>query len=163
MENSNLKIVSRLLELSKNQIDYSEFPKECRKEHIYLANVLNDSVKKLEWEFAECFKRAVGNYKQTLAKGKKFGWFHKPEELVYIKMQINQLLYAIYGERFIHEIKFKPELKNEAYLDLINQIDRTVLMTSKELKKHNEEINKMAKEIMDEILREEKAESQTKS
>lgn len=162
MKNSNLEIVSRLLELSKNQIEFNVFPKECREEYIFLSNVLNDSVKKLEWEFAECFKRAVGNYKQSLLMGNGFGWFHNPEELVWIKMQINQLLYTIYGERFIHEIKFKSELGNEAYLDLINQIDRTVLMTSEELQKHNEEIDKMSKEILDEILREE-SESQTKN
>jgi len=161
MDNSNLKIVSRLLELAKNPIDYSVFPKEYKEENIFLANVLNDSVKKLEWEFAECFKRIVGNYKESLSLNKGFGWFHRPEEIVWIRMQINQLLYAIYGERFVHEIKFNKELGDEAYLDLINQIDRTVLMTPEEVEKLNEEIGRLSKEILDEILQEEAAKNQS--
>ena len=33
-ENSNLKIVQRLLELSKNTLDYSVHPQEFKKEYI---------------------------------------------------------------------------------------------------------------------------------
>ena len=155
-ENSNLKIVQRLLELSKNTLDYSVHPQEFKKEYIFLANVLNDSLDRLRHEFADAFKQIVGQYKNSLKEGKGYGWFHSPEKLEWIQTYINQLDYAVYGEKFTRQLKFKSELKNKAYKNFIEQIDRTVLMTPTQLKKHNAQCNKIAKEIMDEILAEEK-------
>lgn len=157
-DNSNLQIVKRLLELSKNQLEYSEFPKAYNKEHIFLANVLNDARQSLEREFADAFKIAVGRYKASLEKSGEFGWFHKPEELVYLQMQIDQLKYAVYGESSVREIKFNESLGKAAYKDLIEQIDRTVLMNEKELEKFRAECERLSAEVLDEILAEEAAE-----
>lgn len=158
MENSNLQIVQRLLELSKNRMEgYTLFPRPFKKEQIWLSNVLNDSLNLMEAEFNRKFQEIVGHYKSSLKEGKGYGWFHSPEKLAWGRMQINQLSYAIYGDKFTHkELEFKEELGNDAYREFICQIDRTVLMTPKELKEHNEQINRMAKEILDEILAEEK-------
>ncbi len=159
MADSNLKIVQRLLELAKNQPGYNEerplFPKSYDTEQIWLANVLNDSRNIMEREFKEEFQRVVAQYKMTLKEGKGYGWFHSPEKLEWIKMQINQLKYVVYGEEYIREIKFNDSLKNKAYKDFIEQIDRTVLMTPAQLKKHDAEINRISKEVMAEILKEE--------
>jgi hypothetical protein len=153
--NDNLKIVERLFEMAKNELHYSEFPKAYNKEHIFLANYLNCAATDLEREFNDTFKYAVGNYKNSLKEGKKYGWFHSPEKLIYINMQLNQIRYAVYGERHVRELVFKKELGNAAYKDLINQIDCTVLMTDIQKKKHMDKCNKMAKKIMAEILKEE--------
>ena len=156
-ENSNIQIVQRLLELAKNPLDYSASPKNFKQEHIFLSNVLNDSKARMEREFNEAFKEIVGQYKRTLKEGKGYGWFHDPEKLEWKQNYINQVDYAIYGDKFTRkQLKFNEKLKNKAYKDFIEQIDRTALMTPIQLKKHNEQCNKIAKEIMAEILAEEK-------
>ncbi len=152
---SNLHIVQRLLELAKNQIEYNVYPKHYKEEHIFLSNMLSDSLRKHEDEFARKFQEAVGQYKGSL-RDKTYGWFHSPEKLVWLNMEINQLKYAIYGERFVHELNFNEDLGNDAYRDFICQINRTVLMTPEELKIHNDEVNKLSMEILQEILAEEK-------
>jgi hypothetical protein len=150
----NLKILSRLLEIAKNPLEYSLYPKPFKEEHIFLANHLNEARQRLEVEFNNAFKKAVGAYKSTL-KEHGFGYFHSPETLVYIRMQINQISYVVYGD-YVHEIKFNEDLGKAAYKDLIEQIDRTVLMTPAQLKKHTAECNRISKEIIDEILKEER-------
>lgn len=160
-EDSNLHIVKRLAELAKNPLDYSVYPKPFRQEHIFLANWLNDALRQEEREFAEKFQRAVGKYKSTLSEGKGYGWFHNDENLCWSFMTIQQLKYVIYGEKFtLRQIKFNKALGNLAYKDLIEQIDRTALMTDEELKAHNEECNRIAEEVMMEILAEEKRATQ---
>ena len=159
--NSNINIVSRLLELSKNKLDYSVLPKPYKEEHIFLANILNHALVNLEREFNDKFKIAVMSYKETLSgkgrfKKSKHGYFYNHENLLYINMQINQLKYAIYGDRFVHELKWNEHLGQKAYKDLIEQIDRTVLMEPDELRKHNKNVNKIANEILQEILNEKK-------
>jgi len=156
MDNSNLQIIQRLLELGKNPYGtYELFPQGFKTEYMFLSNVLSDGLARMEWEFTEKFKTAVNSYKQSKkASGKKYGWFHSPENLVWCNTYINQIKYAIYGDSFIHEIKFNPELKEKAYLDLINQIDRTALMTPYQLKKHNAECNRMSLEILEELTAE---------
>lgn len=159
-EDSNLNIIKRLLELGRNQMDgYTLFPRPYKEEQIWLANILSDSLRRKEADFAEVFRTAVGHYKSSLKEGKGYGWFHGAEKLVWAKMQINQLMYAIYGdERFtatMQDLRFNEELGKDAYRDLICQIDRTVLMTPEELERHNEECNRMAMEILDEIKKEE--------
>ncbi len=154
-DNSNLQIVKRLLELSKNQLDYSTFPKPFKEEYIWLSNLLNDALSVARKEFSEAFQKAVGDYKGSLAEGKGYGWFHNSENLVWKQTKVKQIQYAIYGDE-IGEIKFNEELGNAAYKDLIMQIDRTVLMTEKELKLHNKEMSVVMKKIIDEILKEEK-------
>ena len=157
----NLQIVQRLVELATNTLDYSLFPKPYKEQYIFLANVINDSLSKIESEFNKEFERIVSCYKETLSgKGRfpktKFGWFHNPEKIVYINTQMNQLRYAIYGERHVREIKFNEKLKNRAYKDLIQQIDCTVLMTPTQLKTHQSKCSAIAKRVMSEILKEEK-------
>ncbi len=154
----NLKIVERLLEIVKNELDYSHFPKPFKQEYMFLSNVLSDAKRKRENEFNEAFKEIVGQYKQTLAK-EGYGWFRAPEKLCWLRVYINQLDYAIYGGKDHYDQKelfFNEKLKEGAYLDFINQIDRTALMTSEELKIHNEECNRIGLEILNEILAEEK-------
>jgi hypothetical protein len=142
--------------LSKNKLEYTVIPKECKSEYIFLSNVINYALVNLEREFDDKFKYAVGNYKQSKKESKKkYGWFHGYENLLYIDMQINQLKYVIYGDKFVRQLKWNEELGDAVYEDLIKQIDPTVLMTPKQLKDHNNRISKMAKEIMDEILAEE--------
>lgn len=153
----NLKIISRLVELSKNELHYSQMPQPYNKEYIFLANHLNAAIVNLEYEFQDAFRYAVGKYKQSLGESTTgFGWFHEPEKLIYIRMQINQLKYAIYGAEFAHDLIFKEELGSGAYKDLIEQIDRTVLMTPEEKKSYEEEINKIGMEVIKELLAEEK-------
>lgn len=149
--NDNLDIVKRLLELSRNQLEYSSFPKPWNEEHMFLSNHLNEARHRIELEFNEALGKAVSAYKASL-KEREFGWFHAPEKLVYLRMQINQLIYAVYGNKYIHEIKFNKALGDEAYKDLIEQIDRTLLMTPLELEKHNEELNLLSRQISDEML-----------
>jgi len=153
----NLKIVQRLLELAKNELEYSTYPKPFKEEHIFLPNVLNSALKDLENEFSEKFKRCVGAYKSTLKEQKKgYGWFHSPENLIYINMKINQLKWVVYGDRFVREIRFNEELGNKAYKDLIDQIDCTVLMSETKRKAHAKKCNEMAIRIVNEILEKEK-------
>ena len=152
----NLQIIQRLLEIGKNPLVISLVPKDFKEEHIFLANILNYALTNMEREFNENFKKAVAQYKGSLKEEKGYGWFHNPENLVYENMYINQLKYIIYGERFVSTIKFKEELGKKAYLDLINQIDRTALMTPAQLKKHNAACNRIANDILKEILAEEK-------
>lgn len=154
MEDSNLGILKRLLEIAKNPLDWSVYPKSYKEEHLFLANVINDSIRVHEREFAEAFQQAVGSYKQSLEKGAGYGWFHEPEKLVWINTQLNQLKYAVYGERFVHEIRFNEGLSKAAYKDLIEQIDRTALMTEEQLMQHRAECNKLSQEIVDEMLKE---------
>jgi len=157
-ENSNLKIVQRLLELSRNEPGYNEerpmFPREYKQEQIWLANILSDSLHKEERNFKAIFTMAVAEYKMNLKKGKGYGWFNSgtAEKLEWSNTHINQMTYAIYGERFERPLRFKSSLKNKAYKDFINQIDRTVLMTPRQLKKHNSDINRISKELVKEIL-----------
>ncbi len=148
---TNLQIVQRLLELSRNELSYSIFPQPYDKEYIFLANVINDSRKILDHEFAEAFQQAVGQYKSSLAKNKKYGWFNKPERLIWINMQKNQLNYAVYGERHVRELKFNADLGNMAYKNLIEQIDCTVLMSAKQKKEHLKKCDAMLLEIIKEI------------
>ncbi len=156
--NTNIQIVQRLLELSKNEIGgYSIFPRNFKEERIWLANILSDSMRQHEAEFAQEFREIVGHYKSSLKEGKGYGWFHSPEKLAWKKMQINQLIYAIYGDKYTNaekELKFNKKLGNDAYRDFICQIDPTVLMTPAQLKKHNSQCNKIASEILSEILKE---------
>ena len=157
----NLKIVQRVLELAGNRLEYTVHPKTFKEEHIFLANVLNTSLSKLQDEFDKEFKKIVLTYKETLSgKGRfpksRLGWFHDPEKIIWINMQMNQLRYAIYGEEYTREIVYKPQLKARAYKDLIQQIDCTVLMTPAELKKHMAQCNKIAKDVVNKILKEEK-------
>lgn len=153
----NLKIVQRLVEICKNELQYDVYPKPFKEEHIFLSNELNYALVAREREFNETFKQCVGKYKSTLEKNKKYGWFNSPENLIWKYMYINQLKYIIYGERYSDkDLVFREELKEMAYLDLINQIDRTALMTEKELKEHQEKCNAMAMEILEELLKEEK-------
>jgi hypothetical protein len=154
---SNVHIVQRLLELAKNPLEYSTSPKHFKKEHMFLSNVLSDSLRKHEDEFAKAFKYAVGTYKSNLAENKEYGWFNDPSQLEFINTYINQLKYAIYGDQFERKLKFNNKLGKEAYKDFICQIDRTVLMTPKELEKHNKQVNKIAGDILAEILKESKA------
>lgn len=156
---SNLEIVQRLLELSKNERCFSNdvYSVDFKKEHIFLSNILNYALVNAEREFNEKFKMCVNQYKGNLKNSKDgFGWFHSPENLIYQNAYINQIKYAIYGDRFIHVYSFKKELGKEAYKDLILQIDATVLMTPKELAAHQKRCNELAKEIIDEMLAEEK-------
>lgn len=153
----NLQILERLLKLAKNSIEYNVMPQSYDKEYIFLPNILQYALVNLEREFNDRFQYCVNHYKMNLKEGKnKHGWFSSPEKLIWINMQINQLKFAIYGERHTRELVFNEKLKEAAYLDLINQIDCTVLMTSKQLEKHNRECNKMAMDILNEILEEEK-------
>jgi len=154
----NLQIIERLLKLAKNSIGGDGImPLRYDKEYIFLANILNHALVNLENKFNDRFKYCVSIYKMNLKESKnKYGWFHKPEELIWTNMQINQLKFAIYGESLTRELVFVKELKEAAYLDLINQIDPTVLMTPKELEKHTKECNKIALDILNEILAEEK-------
>lgn len=155
-KNDNLEIITRLLELARNPLEYSVFPKEYKQEYVFLANVINDSISRLEHEFDEAFKYAVGRYKSSLKEDKGYGWFHSPEKLIWINTQLNQLRYAVYGERHVRELKWNEHLGDMAYRDLLDQIDRTVFMTPDELKEFNEKINQMALEVLNEILEEEK-------
>lgn len=157
-ENSNLKIVQRLLELAKNQIgEYNLFPRPFKEEQIWLANILHDSLHKHEAEFKAKFQEIVGHYKASLKDKLGYGWFHSAEKLVWKQMQINQLMYAIYGDKFQNkDLVFNKKLGNDAYRDFICQIDRTALMTPKELEIHHKECNKIGKEIVAEILKKEK-------
>lgn len=153
--NSNPQIVVRLFELSKNKLAYNYYPKPFKKEYIWLSNILNDGLRQVEREFSDAFRKAIGEYKQTLEKeGKGFGWFHNAENLIWIRTQYNQLKYAIYGDVW-EDLVFRAELGNEAYKDLIMQIDRTVLMSPEELKHHEEEWASVPREILDELLKEE--------
>jgi hypothetical protein len=154
MENTNLEIVKRLLELSRNQLEYSLFPKNFKEEHIFLPNVLNIAMTHYQQQFDKAFREAVGEYKSKLSEG-KYGWFHKPEELVWLRMEMNQIRYAIYGST-LTEIKFNKSLGESAYKDLIEQIDRTVLMTPKELEAFWAEINEISKQVIAEIEQEQK-------
>lgn len=154
---SNLEIVARLIEIAKNQLEYSTFPKQFKDEYIFIADVFTDSIKEHEREFDTAFQKAVGNYKSTLAQdGKGFGWFHSPEKLEWINMRINQMKYIVYGDRFTREIKFNKALGKDAYKDMIEQIDRTVLMSEEEKKAHYEHYCMLSKEIKAKILKEEK-------
>lgn len=153
--NDNLSICHRLLDLSKNELVYNVYPGNFKSEYIFLANALNDSISRLEHEFDDAFKNAVGTYKASLREGKGYGWFHAPEKLCYIRMQINQLLYAVYGDQFCHELVFREELGKMAYKDLIEQIDRTAIMTQSQLKSHNKKIEKISADIVKELLKEE--------
>lgn len=162
-ENSNLNIVKRLALLSQNQVEYNEFPRAYNEEYIFLANWLNSAARDAENDFNKTFQYAVGNYKSTLKEsGKGYGWFHNAGNLVHQANTLDQIHYAIYGERHIRGIRWNAQLKNMAYKDLIEQIDRTVLMTEAQLKKHRATCNKLAKKIMDEILAEEKKEQKIK-
>ena len=152
MDNKNLSIVGRLLELAKNPLEYTVYPKECRQEYIFLSNTLQYAKVNIEREFNEAFKMSVGRYKQSLEKDKGYGWFHAPEKLVWLQMQINQLDYAIYGERFIREIRFNESLGKDAYRDLICQIDRTALMNEQELKEHQKQIEKITTDLAARIV-----------
>lgn len=151
--NDNLLIIKRLIEIAKNPLTYSEFPKSYKEEYIFLPNILNSAIKDLENEFNEAFKYAVGNYKLTLEQNKGYGWFHNPSKLVYIKTRINQLKYIIYGDRCVNEIKFNEDLGNEAYKDLILQIDRSVLMSSEEKIEYYKQLEEISRELIDEILK----------
>lgn len=135
-------------------MDYSLQPKSFKEEYIFLANVLNEALRRYEVDFSETFQKAVGNYKSTLAQGKGYGWFHAPENLVWKNTRINQLKYAIYGDTFVHIITFNKQLGKEAYKDLIEQIDRTVLMTPEELEVYRKECNDLAAEILEELKNE---------
>ncbi len=154
----NLQILERLLKLAKNSIAGDGImPNSYYKEYIFLSNILNHALVNLENKFNDQFKYCVSIYKMNLKDGKnKYGWFHDPEKLIWTNMQMNQLKFAIYGEGHTKELIFNEDLKESAYLDLINQIDCTVLMTPKELEKHNKECNKIALDILSEILAEEK-------
>jgi hypothetical protein len=150
---SNLRIVERLLELSKNPMEYSVFPKECRKEYIFLSNVLNDALNCAEHEAEKSFKQAVQYYKNSLDDGSEYGWFHKPEDLVWNYNKIDQITYAIYGEKHIRNIVWNDQLGKGAYKDLIEQIDKTVIMSEKEKKDHYKAISRISKELVKEILK----------
>lgn len=160
MDNSNLAIVKRLLELGKNQPGYNEkrpsFPRPYKEEQIWLSNILTDSLQNEEREFKEKFANIVNEYKRTLREKKTYGWFHGADSLEWSMVHINQLKYAIYGDVFERPLEFKQSLGNEAYKDFIEQIDRTVLMTPAQLKKHNQEINRISNDILKEILEEKK-------
>jgi len=150
-KNDNLEIVARLLEMAKNPLSYSEFPSDYKEEHIFLANVLTDALQHVEHEFDKSFQYAVGNYKANLRDDKNYGWFSNPEELEWLNMRKNQLLYAVYGERFIRTIKFNEKLGHDAYKDFICQIDATAIMTDEELKEHYKRVNEISKEILKKI------------
>jgi hypothetical protein len=154
--NQNLHIVERMLEIAKNTMEFSIYPKTFKEEHIFLSNILNDSKQKIQVEFDAEFKKAVGQYKLTLKEKKGYGWFHSPERIVWLKTRLNQLTYIIYGENYIKEIIFNDKLGDKAYKDLINQIDSTALMNTAQLKKHNADIARISKDIMKEILADEK-------
>lgn len=156
MQNGNLQIVQRLLELSTNTVKWSVYPNDYNKEHLYLSNILNYAAHSLENEFSECFKKAVGEYTSSLKENKRYGWFYSPDKLVWKRTQINQITYAIYGKDYVHEIKFNEHLGKAAYKDLINQVDRTALMTPAQIRLHELKCNKIAKKIVDKILAEEK-------
>jgi len=160
MDNSNLAIIQRLLELGKNQLGYNEkrpsFPRPYKEEQIWLSNILTDSLRNEEREFNEEFQKIVARYKMTFALKKGYGWFQNAEKLEWLNTKINQLKYIIYGDVFERPIEFNPSLGNKAYKDFIEQIDRTVLMTPAQLKKHNQQINKISKDILKEILEEKK-------
>lgn len=159
MADTNFQIVQRLFELSKNRLDYSPEPKGYKDAYLWLANYLNCAIKDLEREFNDKFAYAVSIYTMNLRE-QGHGWFYEPETLVYKRAQINQLIYAVYGERSVSEISFKKELGSDAYRDLIEQIDRTVLMSEEEKKAHDAQCAAFAREIIDEILAEEQAEKQ---
>lgn len=147
---TNIQIISRLIELAKNELTYSEYPRPHKQEYIFIANALNAAVREVEIEFERAFREAVSHYKQSLANNNGRGWFHEPEKLVYLDMSRNQLLWAIYGHE-LKDIVFNEEMGESAYLDLINQIDRTVLMTEEERRVHLEECNSLALKILEEI------------
>src|SRR5688572_30163542 len=130
MAKDNIEIVQRLFEIAQNQLSYSLEPKPFKEEHIFLSNVLNCALQDAEREFNENFKECVAHYKVNLEKSKsKKGFFHNVEKLFWGKNKINQLLYIIYGDRFtMTELTFKRE-HPDPYKDLIEQIDRTALMT----------------------------------
>jgi len=163
-KSENLSIVQRLLELSRNKMDYTLLPKSFKEEYIFLANVLHCAKKDYQQKFNDAFRDAVSYYKRNLEESGTHGWWNNPEELVYIQMQINQIDYIIYGGDVIEqkELKFREELKEEAYKDLILQIDRTVLMSDEELKEFNAEVNRLSIEICDELLAEIKLEEKQK-
>ncbi len=160
-KNDNIEIVQRMLEIGKNDLDYSVFPKPFKEEHIFLSNVLSDALRKEETDFNEDFKKAVGEYKRNL-KEKGWGWFYAPEKLIWSNTIINQLKYVIYGDRFIREYKFNETLGKGAYKDLINQIDRTALMSERQKKALNKRTSKLAMDILNELLEEEKKDLQVK-
>lgn len=91
----------------------------------------------------------------NLEKDGKYGWFHSPEKLEWIGMQINQLKYVVYGEEFTRTLKFNKELGKDAYRDFICQVDRTVLMSDDELRAHNLELERISFEVANEILKQE--------
>ncbi len=152
---SNIKIVERLLELVKNGLEYSLRPKGYMTEHMFLANVLNDSLHRMELEFKDKFRNVVAEYKRNLSKG-EYGWFHKYDDLEWLNTYMNQVKYAVYGKDYIREIKFDDSLGKDAYRDFICQIDRTALMSPEELKAHNEELERISAEVVEEILKESK-------
>ena len=162
MKNENLDIIKRLIEIAKNPLDYSTFPKPFKEEHIFLSNELSEALKYRQREFDEYFQKCVGNYKSTLEnEGKGYGWFHSPEKLIWKHTYVNQLHYIIYGDRYTdRELVFREELKTDAYKDLILQVSGIALMTDEELVIHNEKSNELVKSIMEEILAEEKLKKQ---
>lgn len=156
MKDSNMEIVLRLMEMAENKLEYSAFPKPYKEEHLFLANHLNAALKLMETRFDEHFQHAVERYKTTIGENKGYGWFENVENLIFENAHINQLKYAIYGEEYVHEYKFNMELGNDAYRDLILQIDRTVFMTASEKRQYEDELNKISLGVLDELLKEEK-------
>ncbi len=158
-KSSNMQIMKRLLEIAKNPKGSIGDVLPFKEQYIFLSNILNVALNDYEKEFDEMFNTAVNQYKNTLAnEGKGYGWFHSVDNLLYVSMQISQLKYIIYGEESasLRDYTFNEELKEGAYKDFIEQVDRTVLMTPEELKKHNEKINRLSLDILEEILKEEK-------
>jgi hypothetical protein len=155
---NNFQIVKRLAELAKNQLVYNALPRPVKEEYVFLSNMFQYGYAHAEQQFNEKFKLCVGNYKHTLEKeGKGFGWFHDADKLIWLRMRMNQFSYIIYGDDFIRdELVFKRELGNDAYRDLIEQIDRTVLMTPEEIKTMHEEMGLMMNDILNEVLENEK-------
>ncbi len=119
----NLQIIQRLLELGKNPLILTgDLPGDFKKEHLFLCNILQYAVVNLEREFNDAFRHAVNVYKVNLSDPKHgYGFFHNAENLLYLNMQINQIKYAIYGEKFIHVYKFNEDLKELAYKDLLRR------------------------------------------